>query len=46
MLSIGTAILRTLRDTNRAVLGCPSLLGSWSRPFANDSREHGIQPTV
>lgn len=40
----------TLRDTHRAALGCPSILsmimGSWLRPFASDSREHGTQPTV
>jgi hypothetical protein len=39
----------TLRDTNRAALGCPSIaeveLGSRSRPFANDYRDHGAQPT-
>jgi hypothetical protein len=45
MLSNGTAKYRTLRDTNRAALGCPSITGSWSRPFANDYREHGTQPT-
>lgn len=46
MLSNGTAILRTLRDTNRAALGCPSILGSWLRSFAKDYREHGTQPAV
>ncbi|HKE95894.1 MAG TPA: hypothetical protein VKB34_16420 [Povalibacter sp.] len=30
---------RTLRDLNRAALGCPSLMGSWSRPVANHCRE-------
>src|SRR5687768_13615010 len=27
MLSNGTAMFRTLRDTNRAALGCPSITG-------------------
>lgn len=45
MLSNGTAKFRTLRDMNRAALGCPSITGSWSRPFANDYCEHGTQPT-
>jgi hypothetical protein len=40
MLSInGTARQRSLRDTHRAASGCPTITGSWSRPFANYRRE-------
>jgi hypothetical protein len=40
MLSInGTAMQCTLRDLNRAARGCPSIPGSWSRPFAKHYRE-------
>jgi len=46
MLSNDTAISKVLRDTDRTALGCPSFLGSWSRPFANEYREHGIQPAI
>lgn len=37
MLSIinGTAMQSTLRDLNRAAVGCPSMTGSWSRPVVN-----------
>jgi hypothetical protein len=46
MLTIyGKAMFKTLRDTNRGVLGCPSIeLGSWSRPYAKDYRVQGNQP--
>ena len=40
MLSIhGTAIQSTLRDLNRAAVGCPSITGNWSRPVAKNHRE-------
>ena len=46
MLTIhGKAMFKTLRDTNRGVLGCPSIeLGSGSRPYAKDSRVQGHPP--
>ena len=44
MLSInGTAMQRTLRDLNRAAVGCPSMTGSWSRPVANYQRHFGTE---
>jgi hypothetical protein len=42
MLSInGTAMQRTLRDFNRAAVGCPSMTGSWSRPVAKNIATSG-----
>ena len=44
MLSInGTAMQRTLRDLNRAAVGCPSITGSWSRPVAKNQRHFGTE---
>jgi hypothetical protein len=44
MLSInGTAMQRTLRDLNRAAVGCPSMTGSWSRPVAKNYRHFGTE---
>jgi hypothetical protein len=44
MLSInGTAMQRTLRDLNRAAVGCPSMTGSWSRPVAKNQRHFGTE---
>ena len=44
MLSInGTAMQRTLRDLNRAAVGCPSTTGSWSRPVAKNYRHFGTE---
>jgi hypothetical protein len=44
MLSInGTAMQRTLRDLNRAAVGCPSITGSWSRPVAKNDRDFGTE---
>lgn len=44
MLSInGTAMQSTLRDLNRAAVGCPSITGSWSRPVAKNYRHFGTE---
>lgn len=44
MLSInGTAMQSTQRDLNRAAVGCPSILGSWSRPVAKNQRHFGTE---
>jgi hypothetical protein len=41
MLTInGTAMQRTLRDFNRAAIGCPLTTGSWSRPVAINQRHY------
>jgi hypothetical protein len=44
MLTInGTAMQTTLRDFNRAAVGCPSMTGSWSRPVAKNYRHFGTE---
>jgi hypothetical protein len=44
MLTInGTAMHYTQRDLNRAASGCPSILGSWSRPVALNQRHFGTE---
>jgi hypothetical protein len=41
MLTInGQAMHHTLRDFNRAAVGCPSMTGSWSRPVALNQRHY------
>jgi hypothetical protein len=39
----GTAMHITLRDLNRAAVGCPSMTGSWSRPVAINQRHFGTE---
>jgi hypothetical protein len=34
----GTAMQRTLREFNRAAVGCPLMTGSWSQPVAKNYR--------
>ena len=46
MFSNGTALFRSLRESDRAAFGCPSIAtGSGSRPFAKDHRDYGTQPS-
>jgi hypothetical protein len=46
MFSNGTALLRPLRESYRAALGCPSIAtGRGSRLFAKKYRDHGTQPS-
>jgi hypothetical protein len=41
MLTInGQAMHYTLRDFNRAAVGCPLTTGSWSRPVAINQRHY------
>jgi hypothetical protein len=35
----GTAMQKTPRDLHRAALGCPSIMGSRSRPVAKNRRD-------
>jgi hypothetical protein len=45
MLSInGTAMQRTLRDSNRDAIGCPSIPGSWSLFVAKHYRDFATEP--
>jgi len=39
----GTAMHYTQRDLHRAASGCPSILGSWSRPVAKNQRHFGTE---
>jgi hypothetical protein len=39
----GQAMHYTQRDLHRAASGCPSILGSWSRPVAINQRHFGTE---